>query len=72
MLPVEGDIGTCIDFCGTQLNGLSHFTELALSEYEVRGCGLMKFQLYVTLFIGRIVRGKLDTYLIYPNVVRKC
>ena len=63
-------IGTCIDYSGIQPNGFLHYTKRALSDYEVRGCLLVRLLLHVTQFIGWIVSNKVDTYLIFPNVVR--
>eukprot|EP00978_Attheya_sp_CCMP212_P047467 scaffold421380_cov51-Attheya_sp.AAC.1 len=66
---VDEDIGTSIDYCGTQPNGFSHYTTRAPANYKDRGCGLMNFLLHVTQCIGWIVSRKLDTYLICPTAV---
>jgi hypothetical protein len=66
---VHEDIGTCIDYCGTQPNDFSHYTTRAPANYEVRGCGLMNLLLHITQCIGWIVSVKLDTYLICPTGV---
>ena len=66
---VDEDIGTCIDYCGTQPNGFLHYTTRAPSNYEVLGSGLMNLFLHVTQCIGWIVSGKLDTDLICHTAV---
>ena len=63
------DISTCIDYFVTQSDLLLHNTKRAPSDYEVRGCVLMNLLLPATQCIVWIVSGKLDTSIIFTNVV---